>query len=120
MTDLTIADVLNRAADLLEKPGAWTQGWFARDAIGNKTPVDSRSATCFCVMGALQRAANATHSDDVIIAAREILIANGARAKGPLGRIANWNDAPERTQAEVVAKLREAARLSTPPRVGEG
>lgn len=33
----------------------------------------------------------------------------------PVGLIANWNDSPERTAAEVSAKLREAAQLVRVP-----
>lgn len=104
-----VADVLDRAADLIEANG-WIQGAYARNRKGDEASEDyapwPRGKLCFCTMGAIDRV-------------------NGERPGTsdytpylrPLGfewswHIARWNDAPERTQAEVVAKLREAATLA--------
>lgn len=106
MTDLTVADVLDRAADLLTPEGAWTQGAFGRDANGEPCGLSQlERAVCYCLVGATDAAA----SDDLNLscAADDALSALlGERS------VSTWNDAPERTQAEVVAKLREAADLA--------
>lgn len=83
---LTVAEVLEKAASLIEPEGAWTQGgWTNRNAV----------------LRAIDRAAFDFRSRE---SARKFLRkAIGTRA------IARWNDALGRTQAEVVAKLREAA-----------
>lgn len=95
-----IAEVLNRAADLIAPDGAWTQGTWARDASGKADPIPER-ATCWCLYGAIRVASafNDKLSDRVTEAVRSVVG----------GRFISWNDAPGRTQAEVVAALRKAA-----------
>jgi hypothetical protein len=104
---LTVADVLERAADLIEPEGAWTQGAYAR-SVYNRPIGNISRATCFCALGAMNVAAGASavNQDQP---EPHIAFANAVGIKDYL--IATWNDAPERTQAEVVAKLREAAAL---------
>lgn len=99
---MNTADILDQAADLIEPEGAWTQGWFARDRHGHKVPTWSPDAVCWCAIGAILRAANLPS------------VAGAARSHifSLVGPIPDFNDAPERTQAEVVAKLREAAALA--------
>lgn len=102
---MSVAEVLNKAADLLEKPGAWTRGTYARDSAGQLVASSDHTATCWCAMGATIRAAFSlgTRSGDAI---EQI-------AKFAGDNIGAWNDAPGRTQAEVVAALRQAAKDST-------
>lgn len=107
--DVSVADVLNRAADLLEKPGAWTQGEYDRHPL-------HQESRCFCAIGAIVEAQGALHvrceDDDPAC----ITFARWLDASEPHPfMIARWNDAPERTQAEVVAAFREAARQSERP-----
>src|SRR5688572_12664424 len=98
---MTPAEILNKAADLLEPKGAWTQGWFARDKSRCHVAVESSAAVCWCAAGAIERASPPTLYWDALNALARVLPTS----------IAVWNDSPERTQAEVVAKLREAAAL---------
>lgn len=100
----SVADVLSAAADLIEPEGAWTQGQAARDRHGNGVDYRSPDAVCFCALGACVRSVSPGYDD---FAVRCFL-----RSMTPDGTIANWNDAPGRTQAEVVAKLREASALA--------
>jgi hypothetical protein len=103
---LSIAEVLSKAADLLEKPGAWTKRAFARDAGGR--PVEDPTepeAVCFCAAGAIWRSGG-----EVCGAAYNALL----EYLGDAVFVSGWNDAKDRTQAEVVAALREAARRATP------
>jgi hypothetical protein len=94
MGELSVADVLNRAADLIEPEGKWGKGAWELDG-------------CLCAEGAIAKAADIKRFIDV--------------DRSPAGKffeqfvggdIVQFNDAPERTQAEVVAKLREAATLA--------
>lgn len=101
-----VADVLDAAADLLEPKGAWTQGAFARNADGDFTGLSEfrGPAVCWCIMGATEKV-----TDDPRLAGE----ADRYVARLVPGfSIEDFNDAPERTQAEVVAKLREAAALA--------
>ena len=98
----TVAEVLNRAADLLEKPGAWTQGAFALTADGKELVYGNNlsKAVCYCVNGALFKVGTERQALD----AQEIL-----RDRLDVKGTPYWNDAPGRTQAEVVQALRAAA-----------
>jgi hypothetical protein len=100
--NLSVADVLDGAADLLEKPGAWTQGVLARHANGNPIDPSEPNASCWCALGAI------TRIDD----GPKIRAASDAVGRLTTHGITYFNDMPGRTQAEVIAKLREAAALS--------
>lgn len=103
---MTIADILDRAADLIEPEGKWTQGELARGKSGK--PVRTRrAATCFCIMGAINAASGEIDrplSDEFVSVLTPLLPTHDP--------IWIWNDAPERTQPEAVAKLREAANVA--------
>lgn len=107
---LSVADVLERAADLIEPEGAWTQHHYARNEYGTPFIHCSRYpegvATCFCANGAINVAAGNKPTEDYTPATNFFA---DMFADGDSG---DWNDAPARTQAEVVAKLREAAALA--------
>lgn len=93
-----IADILDRAADLIEPEGAWTQGRWTADDF-----------SCRCAEGAIAHAANISPlcigSHPAAIALADVLGLPNAYQGG----IALWNDDQSRTQAEVVAALRQAA-----------
>lgn len=100
MTDnLTIADILERAADLIEPEGSWSGGG-ARHNGGN----------CHCTALAVDYVAGKIGHPDGIEArklfAKFIGLNEGCAETFGIYR---WNDDPNRTQSEVVAKLREAA-----------
>lgn len=89
----SVADILDKAADLIEPEGAWMQGDYGGHHLG-----------CYCALGAIRAVGGYAH--DINPAAyilQQVVPAKFAH---------EWNDAPERTQAEVVAKLREAAKLA--------
>jgi hypothetical protein len=93
-------DILVAARALIEQPKAWTQGKFARGKKGNPVSASSRKATCWCAQGAIMRAQAGS-------------IPAGFRAHDRIravirGSITRWNDAPERTHAEVLAAFDRA------------
>lgn len=101
-----IADILDHAADLIEPEGAWTQGFYARGASGLPVKVNGKAAVCFCGIGAVLRAARARTVFDLSFGRAALAKALGV---GWLSDFYHWQDAPKRTQAEVVAALRQAA-----------
>lgn len=108
---LTVAEVLERAADLIEPEGAWTRGAYAADECNDSIDTLHPDAKCFCAMGAVYRAAGAsslykTGPLDVVNDVRKHLITVVGTT------MASFNDAPGRTQAEVVAALRSAAAVA--------
>lgn len=102
MEALKPSEVLSRAADLIEPEGKWTQGDYARDAGGEGRWPSSNDATCWCAIGAIRRCA----PDSPYRALAYFAMAAGGSA------CVDFNDAPHRTQAEVVAALRRASELA--------
>jgi hypothetical protein len=96
MGDKTAADVLKEARDLIAKDGGWTQRQYARGADGTYADFYNKKAVCFCTLGALYRVGL---SEPKALNDAEHLLLKSAQVEN----IVVWNDAPERTQAEVVA-----------------
>jgi hypothetical protein len=91
-------DQLQAVYALIERPEAWIQQRYAADSDGAPVPEDSPKAKRWCLHGACIRVGIVDDYD------------KKADALG-LGRnasIAGFNDAPERTHAEVLALLRSA------------
>ena len=105
MTVLTeVPNILRRAAETIEPEGAWTRGALARDWNGSPIGHDEDNASCFCLHGALARVNGGDAYNEIIC--DYIIRVIGTELS------VDWNDAPERTQAEVVAALRAAADLA--------
>jgi hypothetical protein len=99
---MSIADILNRAADRLSKEGAWVQHTLAKDTDGTQVPPDYATACQWCSKGAISAEAQYAHQQyRAEITLRKVIDAP----------ITVWNDHPTRTQAEVVAAFRKAAAL---------
>jgi hypothetical protein len=101
-TPQSVADILDRAADLIEPEGAWTQGTWARSPTGRSCSPYDDSAQCYCMRGAIVRVGGFGLMDELPSINSKLDFSSAAR-------MARWNDFEDRTQAEVVAKLREAA-----------
>lgn len=96
MTD--VAELLERAAEQVAK--GWCQGHGAEDARGYSTRTDSPSAIRWCAIGAIDL--HGVYPE--VEQARQALCAVIGESS-----VAIWNDRAGRTQAEVVAALRQAA-----------
>ncbi len=96
----TIADKLDEARNLIER--GWAQGEYALDASGRGLFAfkdDPFQPVKWSASGALRQVGAGGFANRAVI-----------RAAG--GRIVDWSDAPERTQAEVVEVFRKAAELA--------
>lgn len=100
-----VAEILNQAADLLEKPGAWTQGAYGRDASGEPIPEWHERCTCWCAAGAVWAVLGKGASTRDLEPALDVLARDLPRRL-----VSEWNDEQGRTQSEVVEALRQAAR----------
>ncbi|GGB14780.1 hypothetical protein GCM10011380_00230 [Sphingomonas metalli] len=103
-----VADVLDAAADLLTPEGAWTQDTVYRDRYGNPAGDTRGPAVCWCAVGAICEV-NIGYAMKACEAAE---VGLPVTAPGALRPLSAWNDDRARTQAEVIAKLREAAQLA--------
>lgn len=111
ITGEEVADVLERAADLIAKPGGWTQGRYK--AAGED---------CYCASGAI---VVPLMNDPVlghVAFAAEAFFGRYLRERNaiPDGKnpVPYWNDMEDRQQAEVVTALRSAATAAR--QQGEG
>lgn len=96
-----IADVLGLAADRIERDG-WYQGSYYEGYESGTNPgvaLRCHPQPC-CVLGAI----SAESTEGCWLADQALLDFVGGSIS-----LDRWNDAPERTQAEVVAALRGAA-----------
>jgi hypothetical protein len=94
-----VADKLDEARALIER--GWCQGWFAKDARGNNCMEYRPEAVCWCMGGALFKVG----APDAVDLLRRVI-------GGDWDGIADFNDAPGRTQAEVIDAFKRAAELA--------
>ena len=99
---MTTIEILKKARDLLSDPERWTQNVGARTAQGIPVSADSKEAVCFCASMAVVKVSNEVtpiHFPKVLDFDR-------------WSDLFMWNDAPERTHAEILQRFDEAiARL---------
>ena len=97
-------EILTKARDILTPEGAWIQFYPALDVRGNSRDPEDRRASCWCLVGALERAAY--DSSDPESDPEGAMFA----LQAALGRdaLAAWNDAPSRTHEEVLQLLDRA------------
>jgi hypothetical protein len=93
-----IAAKLDEARALIEK--GWTQGDYADE-----------QRTCFCIYGAIQQTLYGDPEESVVGRTEEVMVDLLKRATGSCALVA-WNDAPKRTQAEVIDAFKRAAELA--------
>ena len=91
-----------KPSELLAQPGAWTQGAVARLADGETCDPRHVEAVSWCLAGAMDRC-RTTVADKKALHTE---LRKGRRFPDYL--MSHYNDAPGRTQAEVVALLKEA------------
>lgn len=103
------ADVLDRAADIIERNGWWRKSYYDFGAVGSKPKCE---LAC-CARGAINLAANGRTPDrlsnlgeDALHALERYLGISGEHPDS----VADWNDEPGRTVEEVIAALRGAAK----------
>ena len=95
--EVTAADVLERAADLLEEFG-WCQGQFGSKGYGS-----------FCAIGAIFEASVDLSNRNFSALAAPLGYKDGSDLGASLSR---WNDREGRTKEEVVALLRSGAEAA--------
>ena len=101
-----IADKLDEARALIEK--GWLQHIFHSDEDGSD---------CYCTTGAVAQVTAGTYYADAIHGCYPFdasigLLSKAAGTDPSWIALSDWNDAKERTQAEVIEAFRKAAELA--------
>lgn len=104
---MTPYEILTKAQDLIRDPKNWTQGAYARTAIG--TPVLSRDedAVCFCSLGAISKAAK----DARLSVNTKSFLRTAIRDRCEYASIDTFND--NHTHAEVMSAFDRARDLAS-------
>jgi len=103
---MTPKEILIAARAKIEAPERWTQGAYAKTAKRNKARCDSPKAVCWCVIGAIAHVADVTPGSVTDQLSGSL---NEAIGLGPNSwELVDWNDAPTRTHAEVLAAFDRA------------
>lgn len=98
---MTEREVLTIARERIAK--GWTQGTYAIDANGRKTIASADDAACWCLLGAIQGPSGFPKREVVFH-----LTNLASTVAGLPTTIAEWNDQPGRTRAEVLALIDQA------------
>lgn len=102
---MTPEQALIAAADLIDEKG-WTKGTYARNERGRRVDPTDKSATCFCLYGALRNVMRVRDGDPI----PDLMIDVVWRLRAVTdGFPAHWNDDVCGSQAEASEMLRRAA-----------
>lgn len=118
-SDFVVSAVIEGALELLARPDGWTSGAQARDAGGAAVKPEAADARCWCVCGALRRAASmALRPSDESTRLRALCLAETAArhlstalmrdfgvpcpSGNAMRHLTEWNDLVGRRQADVV------------------
>lgn len=96
---MTDVEILKAARARIEQ--GWCQRAYAQDAEGSYVSTLSPDADSYCLSGALWATAGL---DDKAVARCLVLLSEDGRACGVIA----WNDQPERTKEEVLARYDQA------------
>jgi hypothetical protein len=105
---MSALEVLQKARELIAKPGGWTQGAYARTADGFLISERNDNASCFCSVGAVSRSSDI--SED--IGSAFDFLHNAMPPRFTAAGIIGFNDSPDTTQADVVALFDRAIKLA--------
>ena len=108
---MSTLEELKAVRELLSDPEHWTRGAFARDAQGGEISPASPEAACWCIGGAAMYMASEPGWDfiQLLDASLPVLRAVGdVIGCTDVGFIGDWQDAPDRTHAEVLDALDRA------------
>lgn len=105
----TTVEILTEAKALINTPERWTKGKFAALADGSSAHWDNPNATCYCIVGAIFLAEEHMNVAASPTTTRAIMKAVGAKISRD---VSVWNDAPERTHAEVMDAFDRAIELA--------
>lgn len=106
---MTPIRMLEVAKALISSPEKWTQGVSARDARGRHVDYGSQQARCWCVLGAMMKIDVGLDNFFGRQGAIWLLEKTMKSIWPSYSGLGSWNDAPERTHADVMRLFTAAA-----------
>jgi hypothetical protein len=103
----TVLEVLEGALEILRDPKRWTKREYSRDINDRDCSPHSSRAKCFCAIGAIMRVSG-SRPELSTLWALHIEATNVLRRVTRQYDIGVWNDAPERTHAEIIQGFEKA------------
>lgn len=95
----SLAEVLRAARERVAE--GWTQGAMARDERGEETEPTESEAVCYCALGALESIDRGSRSVGAFVL--RLALPRFVLGCAPDSMVANFNDDPATTQADVLA-----------------
>ena len=103
---MTPKEILIAARAKIEAPERWTKGAYARHASGRPAGPEIGNADCWCIVGAVTAVMGIKAG--CLDAAICRMLSDAAGIEAYAEDITEWNDAPGRTHAEVLATFDRA------------
>jgi hypothetical protein len=107
-----IEKILQGARGLVAFPKGWTKNQWARDSAGLRCSPLNQRATCFCVLGAIQRIASRQSdgslrmtTDRIFDMENTVLVFSTVNS---IDSVESWQDDPARTHSEVLVAFDKA------------
>lgn len=104
------SEILISARGLLANVDSWGKGYYAFNKSQDMREVGDSDATCFCMIGALAKAAGSFTGVGGYEQSEHPEIEYLAKVVGE--HVPNYNDHPDRTHAEVIAAFDKAIELA--------
>ena len=98
----TALDILTKARSLIADEKNWIKGDAARTASGKSRPVRAEDATCFCMAGALDRAAGDLSVDLTCLIACDAYMLVCRALPGSFSKLSIFNDDIHTSHSHVV------------------
>lgn len=95
---MTLLDILKGARELIATPEKWTKGQGARNSKGDPRDWDAPDVRKRCLFVAVSTMAKGVTGGLEFVAVRALRFRDTSA-------LLEWHDAPERTHAEVLARL---------------
>ena len=101
---------LKAARAVIEKPETWTKGFYAHTATGEDVESEHPDATCWCVIGAVEKVTSEGHW----MRAQNVIHYLGHYVPRR-GYVAKFNDDPNTTHEDILAVFDKAIAAATDP-----
>jgi hypothetical protein len=112
---MDLAEIYLKAADIIRTNGHYKGAYYASGE--SEVGIQRRAAECpVCTVGALSLAVTGdpvpycTEVDPVVVQFASRMLGRPVNAEAAVVSIARWNDADDRTPADVIAAFEQAAR----------